>query len=191
VLGQDPEKRGADVRARVSIPPVIFTWYELVPVYESRCRAARTGEQGQCKTDPDKTYLDGVWERVRVRDDCRTHVEVYPEPVTEMVVWANLTEASKTWILHTLSERYYQAHIYRPQIELVPQIASWSGGCGGGTCTASAVAERVPFEDPGTFELLMRAQTAGTPVTRPRSLFGRGQLQVYLASVTLGQAGMP
>ena len=189
VVGQDPERRGADVRATVSIPPVIFTWYELVPVYESRCREAEAGGQGQCKTAPEKTYLNGVWETVHVRDDCRQHVEVYPEPVTDLVVWARLSDASKTWIQETLAQRYYGARVKRAQIGLVPQMAAWSGGCGGGTCTASALALSVPFEDPGTFELLLRVETAGTPVTRARSLFERGELQIYLARVTLSDAG--
>jgi len=189
VVGQDPERRGADVRATVSIPPVIFTWYELVPVFESQCREAEAGEQGRCKTAPEKTYLNGVWETVHVRDDCRQHVEVYPEPVTDLVVWARLSDASKTWIQETLAQRYYGARVKRAQIGLVPQMASWAGGCGGGTCTASALALGVPFEDPGTFELLLRVETAGTPVTRARSLFERGGLQVYLARVTLSDAG--
>ena len=30
VIGQDPEKRGADIQASVTIPPVIFTWYEQI-----------------------------------------------------------------------------------------------------------------------------------------------------------------
>ena len=35
VVGQDTEeRRGADVQARVTIPPVIFTWYE--PIYEEQ-----------------------------------------------------------------------------------------------------------------------------------------------------------
>ena len=191
VIGQDPERRGADVQASVSIPPVIFTWYELVPVYESRCREAHAGEQGQCKTSPEKTYLNGVWETVHVRDDCRQHVEVYPEPVTDVVVWARLTTASTEWIQDTLAQRYYGAHTKRPQLSLVPQLGPWSRGCSGGTCTASAFIAGVPFEDPGTFELLLRVETGGTPVTRPRSLFERGELQVYLARVTLGEAGGP
>ena len=191
VIGQDPDRRGADVQASVSIPPVIFTWYELVPVYESRCREARTGEQGQCKTSPQKTYLNGVWETVHVRDDCRQHVEVYPEPVADVVVWARLTTASTEWIQDTLAQRYYGAHTKRPQLSLVPQLGAWLGGCSGGTCTASAFIAGVPFEDPGTFELLLRVETGGTPVTRPRSLFERGELQVYLARVTLGEADGP
>ena len=45
VVGQDTEtRRGADIQAKVTIPPVIFTWHE--PIYEERdiCRAASAGE---------------------------------------------------------------------------------------------------------------------------------------------------
>ena len=191
VVGQDPGRRGADIRAQVSIPPVIFTWYELVPVYETECRGAGAAQQGECRTDPSETYLNGVWERVHVRDDCRQHVAVYPDPVSDLAAWANLTEASKEWILGTLSQRYYDAYLHHPEFFLVPQMASWSAGCSSGTCTATSLVPRVSFADPGSFDLLLEAQTAGTPVTRPRTLYGHGQLQVFLAAVTLGNPGAP
>ncbi len=52
-----------------------------------------------------------------------------------------------------------------------------------GTCSASAFIERIPFADPGTFNLTLNVQTAGTPLTRPRSLQGNGILQVFLTLV--------
>ncbi|MGA2110590.1 MAG: hypothetical protein ABSG98_00400 [Anaerolineales bacterium] len=189
VVGQDPDRRGADIQVQVGIPPVIFTWYELVPVYQTECRGAGAGQQGECRTNPSATYLNGVWERVHVRDDCRQHVAVYPEPVMDLAAWANLTDASREWILNTLSQRYYDAYLHHPEFFLIPQMAGWSGGCRSGTCTASSLVPAVPLADPGTFDLLLEVQTAGTPVTLPRTLYGHGQLKVYLAEVTLGDPG--
>ena len=46
VVGQDPEKRGADVELRVTIPPVIFTWYEARTT--NICEYAPGGNGGGC-----------------------------------------------------------------------------------------------------------------------------------------------
>ena len=45
VVGQDPHRRGVDIQATVSIPPVVFTWYEPVqdpPVCRNDGSAAET-----------------------------------------------------------------------------------------------------------------------------------------------------
>ena len=64
-------------------------------------------------------------------------------------------------------------------------ITNWSGGCSGGTCTATANALKVPFADPGKFGLKLRvtttgAQFRGVTITQPRSLSADGELQVYV-----------
>jgi hypothetical protein len=43
--------------------------------------------------------------------------------------------------------------------------------------------ERIPFADPGTYNLALEVQTSGTALTRPRTLKGSGTLQVFLTLV--------
>ena len=43
VVGQDDARRGADIMADVTVPPVIYTWYEAIPVYVDDCRAYKSG----------------------------------------------------------------------------------------------------------------------------------------------------
>ncbi len=70
-----------------------------------------------------------------------------------------------------------------PNINLVPGFGKYQTGCSGNTCTASANLLKVPFADPGTFDLTLTVQTAGTPFTRARTLNGNGRLQVFLTLV--------
>jgi len=82
VVGQDTEiRRVADIQARVTVPPVIFTWYE--PIYEERdvCRTANVGETPNCKTSPGLTINDGVSDTEMVFKECRRHVEHLPDTV--------------------------------------------------------------------------------------------------------------
>ena len=122
--------------------------------------------------------------------DCRKHVEYLPDRVTSVIATAQLAPASKAWILNQLSGAYYEAYIHRESFNLVPGLAAWQGGCSGGTCTASALVERVPFADPGKFNLTLKVQTAGASfggrkITQPRSLRATGELQVFVALTTL------
>ena len=59
-------------------------------------------------------------------------------------------------------------------------------GCDGGcTCTATGRALRIPFADPGTFNLRLDILTTGThfqgiAITQPRKVGVDGTLQVYV-----------
>ncbi len=190
VVGQDPQKRGADVEISVRIPPVIYTWYE--PVYQNVqvCRDLRDGEPADCRQTGTSLTEDGKADHQRILVDCKHHVEYLPDPVVDVQAGARLDPASKSWILNQLSGAYYEAYIHRESFNLVPGLTAWSGGCSGGVCTASALAGRVPFADPGKFDLSLKVQTAGTtfngqPVTQPRSLSATGQMQVYVTLTTL------
>lgn len=190
VVGQDPEKRGADVRVSVNIPPVIYTWFE--PIYEEVdvCRDLAFGEIADCRQSASSLMNDGKNDSELVLVDCRQHVEYLPDPVTSIQATATLNSASKAWILHQLSSAYYEAYIHRESFNLVPGLASWSGSCNGGTCSASALVNRVPFADPGKFDMSLRLLTAGASfggrqITQPRSLSATGQLQVFVTLTTL------
>ena len=185
VVGQDPEKRGADVQAMVTIPPVIFVWHEPIYEEEEYCRAANTGETPNCKTSSASTVNDGVEDSELVFKECLRHVENLPDAVATLQATATLDGASKAWITSQLGQTHYGAYIHKESFSLVPGITNWSGGCSGGTCTATANALKVPFADPGKFNLKLRvtttgAQFRGVTITQPRSLSADGELQVYV-----------
>jgi hypothetical protein len=188
VVGQDTEnRRGADIQVRVTVPPVIFTWYE--PIYEERdvCRSASSGETANCNTGAGSVINDGVSDTEMVFKECRTHVEHLPDAVASLQATAALDGASQDWITGRLGQTHYEAFVHQANFTLIPGIGSWTGGCdGGGTCTATGQALRVPFADPGTFNLRMDVVTTGThfrgvPITRPRRVGIDGTMQVYVA----------
>lgn len=188
VVGQDTEnRRGADIQVRVTVPPVIFTWYE--PIYEERdvCRSANSGETANCNTGAGSAINDGVSDTEMVFKECRTHVEHLPDAVASLQATAALDAASQDWITGRLGQTHYEAFVHQANFTLIPGIGSWTGGCdGGGTCTATGQALRVPFADPGTFNLRMDVVTTGThfrgvPITQPRRVGIDGTMQVYVA----------
>jgi hypothetical protein len=185
VVGQDPEKRGADVQAMVTIPPVIFVWHE--PLYEEEefCRAANAGETPNCKTSNSSLVNDGVEDSELVFKECLRHVEYLPDAVASLQATATLDGASKAWITGQLGQTHYGASVHKESFALVPGFTTWSGSCSGGTCTAVANALKVPFADPGKFNLKLRVTTTGTQfrgvtITQPRNLSTDGELQVYV-----------
>ena len=179
VIGQDPEKRGADVSISVTIPPVIHTWYQRVEVKEEVCRAASTTETSNCTTS---IGTRGVLDEEVVGYECIQHVDQLEEKITNLTAQANLDNASRVWITTGLAGKWYEAKLKRPNISLIPGIGRYQTGCSG-SCTATALIERIPFADPGTYNLALEIQTAGTALTRPRTLKGSGTLQVFLTLV--------
>lgn len=175
VVGQDTEnRRGADVIAKITIPPVIFTWHE--PIYEDRevCEpSAVVGGAPVCRTE---SFFK----------ECREHVEHLPDAVASLQATAALDAASQAWITGKLGQTHYGAYVHQANFTLIPGLGSWSGGCdGGGTCTATGQALKVPFADPGTFNLRLNVVTTGTrfmgiSITQPRQLNADGTLQVYV-----------
>lgn len=187
VVGQDTQdRRGADVQVSITVPPVIFTWFE--PIYEEKdvCRNPSVGETANCKQSSSSITNDGVEDTESVFKECLQHIEHLPDPVSTVLATANLSADSKAWITSKLGQTHYGAYIHRESFALIPGIGSWSGGCnGGGTCTATGTALNIPFADPGTFDLRLRATTRGAsfmgmPITQPRNISVDGKLQVYV-----------
>jgi hypothetical protein len=194
VVGQDTEsRRGADIQAKVTIPPVIFTWYE--PIYENRtvCRAAGAGETPSCQTGSGSKGNDGVSGTERVLKGCRKHVEHLPDAVASLRATATLASTSQNWITGNLGQSHYEAYVHQATFTLIPGLGSWTGGCdGSGTCTATGTALRVPFADPGKFNLRLDVVTTGThfrgvQITQPRRLGADGVFQMYVALPALVQ----
>jgi hypothetical protein len=208
VIGQDPDKRGADIQASVTIPPVILTWYEEVQDPPT-CETDNNGDGSGCP-GPRSRY-DNHWDPSMednpnykvVKGDihCIEHVEIVPEPITFIQANAQLNPESRYWILTDLASKYYEAYIHRDRFNLVPGMAPMEGNCSGnGVCSASVQIPNVPFADPGTFDLRMWVYTAGAnfnwngvniPLTQPRVLFEKNDAQVYVTLVTLIPAGEP
>lgn len=156
VVGQDTEnRRGADIQVRVTVPPVIFTWYE--PIYEERdvCRSANSGETANCNTGAGSAINDGVSDTEMVFKECRTHVEHLPDAVKPQAT-AALDAASQDWITGRLGQTHYEAFVHQANFTLIPGIGSWTGGCnGGGTCIlllARHSAFHLQIQEPSTCE---------------------------------------
>jgi len=196
VVGQDPEKRGADVQLEVGVPPTIHEYYIPIPIWEEReeCNLAGTGYTGvlDCKTDNILPANNGYITRdmYLVRFDCEQHIDVYAEQIVNVQSNALLTEASRDWIVHDLGAYYYGAEIYQGSYNMVPGMRPANIGCdGSNTCYANTLVEKIQFRDPGYYTLNVRVQTAGTPVTSPRLLTGGGQMSVSMISARLIEAG--
>ncbi len=168
VVGQDPAKRGADIQAFVSIPPVVFTWYEQVqdpPTCEFN-RLWRGGGLPRPRDDYDDVIDQGgnsidwspdmednpSWEEIDGEIHCIQHVEILPEAITVVQAKAELNAQSSAWILNDLAEKYYEAYIHHPVFNLVPGMAQVSSGCDGSQiCSAQALAAQRAFRRPGHF----------------------------------------
>jgi hypothetical protein len=180
VVGQDPDQRGVDVEGSVTIPPVIYTWYE--PVYEDvvECRLAGSGVSDCTRPSGRPGYL----RTVPSLTDCIMHQEELPERITMLNARATLTETSRNWIVNGLGANWYGAHVKQGAVNL-NQHGQVSMGCAGATCSGSLSALGVPFADPGNWDLTITVGTAGTyhngvMITTPRVLNGRGTLGVYV-----------
>jgi hypothetical protein len=182
VFGQDRQtRRGADVQAIITIPPVIFTWHEAIYEDHEVCDPPLlVGELPVCRTET-------------VFKECRIHVEYLPDAVASLQATAVLDGASQTWITGKLGQTHYGAYVHQANFSLIPGMGTWWGGCdGNGTCTATGQALRIPFADPGTFNLQVNGITTGTQfrgvrITQPRQLRALGSLQVYVTLPALVQ----
>lgn len=186
-VGQDPDKRGVDISGNVSIPPVIFTWFE--PVYENveSCSALGFGQTSNC-TRPNGQ--PGVLESQRELKECKVHRENLPERINTVNARAEISPESRAWIVNDLGSQWYGAYVHQAAFVLTRYGQLTNGCSGNGTCSASLQAMKVPFADPGTFNLTITAGTNGTywngqQITPPRILSGDGQLKVYVILPTL------
>jgi hypothetical protein len=178
VVGQDPNKRGADVYVSASIQPTVYKYYTQVPVYGTS--KVCSGDQSKCK------IKDMITVTTLIRMDCTPHTIYYKEPIIGVKATASLTKASQDWINNGLSAYYYGAAVKKPIFTLVPGLANATGSCNGSNvCSASATINRIQFQDPGYYGLSLSVTTAGTPVSGGRTLTGTGSLSVAFISVRL------
>lgn len=160
VVGQDPDKRGADVQFSASVAPTIYITYE--PVMKFRC----PGGGSDCEDD--EMVFDG-W-------DCVAQQQSFPECIARASGSASLSETSRDWILGELNIRYPGAYLHHPDF----------GFSGGGGCQWSNTEANVQFADPGYWDLSVSGRTSGTPVSPPRSFGGgAGQFEVWLKEIAI------
>ncbi len=162
VVGQDPEKRGADLRFELTIGPTIVTYEEL----------EQTGTERYCDL---KGYTTKNCPKGHLKErpiyECVRHTVSYCEPPTWVMAEATLRQSSRDWILGDLQWYYPGAYLHKPDW-------SWRGGQGG--CDGSNTyrwtlnVQKAQIEDPGWYDLKVRGATAGTPVTGGRSFVETG-----------------
>ncbi len=173
VVGQDPERRGADVRYEVTISPTTYTFERLEIV----------GVNVVCDLDRPLDQCPEDRKRYEPVYECVPQTVTFCEEVAWTAADASLRESSRAWILGDLQWHYPGASLKRPD---------WTFRNGSGACDASNTyrwrlsEERVQFADPGWYDLRVRGYTRGTPVSagRPFSL-PAGELDVWLQMVTI------
>jgi hypothetical protein len=168
VIGQDPQKRGADIEANVTVPPVVYTWYEAIPVYGEYCKPWRWGDEGEaCQVNWYDAWNTGTLQTYISRYECRQHVEIYPDQVVSMSVSSVLSTPSRGWITGDLATKWYNAVVKQPTFMLVPGYGTYTPYCDGAkVCRGQADALRVPFRDPGNFLLQLTGMTRGHQLPR-------------------------
>jgi hypothetical protein len=188
VVGQDSNKRGADVGYSVTIPPTVYTYYIAKPVYKTiqTCTV-----EGGCGTSAASKKLGGKVVNATVLDhvDCEKHVEVYQESITGLGATASLSQESINWINNKLSAYYYGAHTLQTNFNLIPGLASASTYCSNKVCNANGSVVHIQFRDPGTYGLSLVVRTSGTPVTTGRTFNTTGSLTVSFIAVRLIENG--
>ena len=190
VVGQDPAKRGADIMADVTVPPVIYTWYEAIPVYVDDCRAWKSGDGAlNCRMNSSDRVFTGVSYSRLDHYDCKKNVEFLQDKVVTMLVNASLDTSSRQWITVHLASIWYYANVYQPDWLIIPGFGMFSASCGGdNTCFGKGQAFRVPFRDPGNYILSLSGVTSGTKVSLPRT-FRSGN--TFIVKVFLVQETWP
>lgn len=180
VVGQDPDQRGVDIQARVSIPPVVYTWYE--PIYEDvqECCASGSGTSNCTRANGQPGWL----RMVPILVGCEFRQELLPEQITQLTARSVIAAASRDWIVNGLGTHWYGAQVKQGSFNL-NNYGQVNMACNGGTCTGSLAALGVPYADPGFHDLTITVGTAGTyhngrMITAPRILTGSGQVGVWV-----------
>jgi len=168
VVGQDPDRRGVDVRFEASVAPTIYITYEAVPEYNCVDSPGAPGGNG-CSEDEESIFVGWF---------CQEIQQTFEECIAHASGSASLSATSRDWILNgELSIRYPGAYLHNPDFGF---------GGGGGACSWSDTAENVQVEDPGIWNLSVSGRTSGTPVSGPRSFGGDAdEFEVWLIETAI------
>ena len=180
VVGQDPEKRGVDLLAGVTVPPVIvrFNVEKRIPG-DRVCRWHEGTGYGGCDGGYDRLdsptghwYTDGHW---GVDQDtttiCERQTRTYPDAVTNLSITAELDPESIAWIeTGDLQQRYPGAKVYQAEWPLWPGMMPSKTTISADRATFLLEWDRLQLLDPGYYRVIISGQTKGTPYTAPRLL---------------------
>ncbi|MGB8211977.1 MAG: hypothetical protein WCE68_00330 [Anaerolineales bacterium] len=181
VVGQDPQRRGADVTWEVRVDPTIYTYGVKTPVMGTVCVAG--GSSSNCTTSDNQA---GTLQQVVVRYDCVQHTRLFPEGLNWITPFASLSQTSRDWILNTLSVRYPEAYLHNPYFSFRGDPVT--GSLHGNTFVWSFTQTSMQVADPGYFNLGVAGSTSGTPVSSPRGFSKIGnQFGVWLEEVAIIQ----
>jgi hypothetical protein len=100
VIGQDPTQRGVDLQFSASVAPTVYITYDLEPEYACVDSPGAPGGDG-CGRDEEAQQVGWF---------CREVRQEFPECVASARGAASLSQESRNWILHELSNRYPGAH---------------------------------------------------------------------------------
>jgi hypothetical protein len=183
VVGQDTERRGADVTWEVRVEPTSYTYGVQVPVMGIVCASWNGQGSSNCQTSDHKA---GILEQIVVRYDCVQHTQIFPETLNWVTVSASLSQASRDWILNILSIHYPEAYLHHPSFSYPGNPSA--GSLQGNTYVWTLTQNHVQIADPGYFNLVVAGSTTGTPVSSPRG-FSRtgGQFGVYIKQIAIIQ----
>jgi len=173
VVGQDPQKRGVDLLAGVTVPPVIvkFNVEKEVPG-ERECTWFETTGHGGCAGYDGEWYRDGHWgwhqEKIKV---CERQTRTYPDAVTNLSITMELDPESIAWIESgELQARYPGAKVYQATWRLWRGLYPSKANIAPDRTTFLLEWDRLQLRDPGYCRVLINGKTSGTPYTAPRSL---------------------
>ena len=183
MVGQDTERRGADVTWEVRVEPTSYTYGVQVPVMGTVCVPWNGQGSSDCQTSDHKA---GMLEQIVVRYDCVQHTQLFPETLNWVTASSSLSQASRDWILNILSIHYPEAYLHHPSFSYPgnPSTGSFQGN----TYIWTLTQNHIQIADPGYFNLVVTGSTTGTPVSSPRG-FSRtgGQFGVYIKQIAIIQ----
>jgi hypothetical protein len=181
VIGQDPERRGVDVKVNALIPPVSYHTFETIRHDNLVCAWDSTGLGSGCPGHPKdprwKTVVDTWYE-------CIEHIQVFPDYLASAQVSINLTQESRAWILTDLAQAYPGAHLLHPDFSF--SFAGPGSLLGDKGVSWTTTIPSIQTVDPGNYTTTVTVRTTGTPVSAPRQArVDIGQFTVELVQVTL------
>jgi len=181
VIGQDPERRGVDVKINVLIPPVVYHFFVAIRHDDPICVLDSTSHGSGCSKHPADSYWKTV---IHTWYECVEHIQVFPDRLNSVQVSISLTQDSRTWILTDLAQAYPGAHLLHPDFSYsFPGPGSLLGDQ---SVTWTTILPRIQTADPGDYATSVLVRTTGTPVSAPRQVqISIGQFTVKLVRVTL------